>query len=479
MISFFRKRRSFLFILLAFALLSRLFLSCSSGSDHQLIINKKISDLDQIKRKGKLVVISDYNSTAYFFYRGTPMGFNYEILRAFSDYLGVGLSISITNSYENSFKDLAKDSCDIVALDLPVTQERSTKFFATTPLIHAAPVLVQRRPSAIERKNSKAELVLNPAGLAGKHVYLSAGSPFAKQLFMHSIESGDTISIVENPELHTDQLISAVANKKIDYTVAYETSAHVNQMYYPSLDVNTKLGPEQNLVWAVSKNKPVLFALFNKWLINYKKTRHYEDIYEKYFKNRRTIQIVGSELYSVGNNKISVYDNDIKKYSKHMHWDWRLFASLIYHESNFHPQAKAWSGAYGLLQLMPWVMEEYGLDSISSPSQQIAAGARYIESIDKQFRSLVKDPVERQKFVLAAYNVGLAHVFDARRLAKKYGKKDDIWTNQVDSFILRKSEPRYYRDRLAFYGYCRGEEPFNFVMDVLEMYNLYKNVIKN
>ena len=162
-----------------------------------------------------------------------------------------------------------------------------------------------------------------------------------------------------------------------------------------------------------------------------------------------------------------------------MHWDWRLFASLIYHESNFHPQAKAWSGAYGLLQLMPWVMEEYGLDSISSPSQQIAAGARYIESIDKQFRSLVKDPVERQKFVLAAYNVGLAHVFDARRLAKKYGKKDDIWTNQVDSFILRKSEPRYYRDRLAFYGYCRGEEPFNFVMDVLEMYNLYKNVIKN
>jgi membrane-bound lytic murein transglycosylase F len=187
---------------------------------------------------------------------------------------------------------------------------------------------------------------------------------------------------------------------------------------------------------------------------------------------------VGSELYSVGSNKISIYDAEIKKQSKRLNWDWRLFASLIYHESNFKPEVRAWSGAYGLLQLMPWVMEQYGLDSISSPNQQIAAGARYIASIDKQFKSMVPDPVERQKFVLAAYNVGLAHVFDARRLAKKYGRKDDVWTTQVDSFILWKSEPKYYRDRLAFYGYCRGEEPFHFVEDVMEMYGLYKNVIK-
>jgi membrane-bound lytic murein transglycosylase F len=173
-----------------------------------------------------------------------------------------------------------------------------------------------------------------------------------------------------------------------------------------------------------------------------------------------------------------MYDAEIKKQSKRLNWDWRLFASLIYHESNFKPDARAWSGAYGLLQLMPWVMEQYGLDSISSPNQQIAAGARYIASIDKQFKNMVPDPVERQKFVLAAYNVGLAHVFDARRLAKKYGKKDDVWTTQVDSFILKKSEPKYYRDRLAFYGYCRGEEPFRFVEEVMEMYGLYKNVIK-
>jgi len=128
---------------------------------------------------------------------------------------------------------------------------------------------------------------------------------------------------------------------------------------------------------------------------------------------------------------------------------------------------------------MPENLEMYGLDSLSSPERHIEAGVKYLGSIEKQFMDKIPDKTERQKFVLASYNVGIGHVFDARRLAEKYRKNNKVWSGNVDSFLLHKSEPKFYQDRLAFYGYCRGEEPFNFVNDVMAMYELYKKAVRN
>ncbi len=91
----------------------------------------------------------------------------------------------------------------------------------------------------------------------------------------------------------------------------------------------------------------------------------------------------------------------------------------------------------------------------------------------------VTDYDERKKFVLAAYNVGLGHVLDARRLAEKYDRDPNIWTNNVDTFLLQKSDPMFYRDSVVKYGYCRGTEPYNFVIEILDRYEHYNNLIKN
>ncbi len=82
------------------------------------------------------------------------------------------------------------------------------------------------------------------------------------------------------------------------------------------------------------------------------------------------------------------------------------------------------------------------------------------------------------KFILASYNAGIAHVFDARRLAEKYEKNPNVWANNVDYYLLNKSKPKYYRDSVVKYGYCRGEESYNFVNEILERYEHYKNVLE-
>ena len=100
----------------------------------------------------------------------------------------------------------------------------------------------------------------------------------------------------------------------------------------------------------------------------------------------------------------------------------------------------------------------------------------FLDWLNNQLKESLPDSTERINFVLAAYNIGLGHVDDARRLAEKYGKNPDIWKNNVEEFLLKKSIEKYYRDSVVQWGYCRGQEAINYVSQVKENFNHYLNV---
>lgn len=87
------------------------------------------------------------------------------------------------------------------------------------------------------------------------------------------------------------------------------------------------------------------------------------------------------------------------------------------------------------------------------------------------------DKTDELKFLLASYNVGLGHVLDARRLAEKNGKDPDQWKGSVDYYLLNKSKPEFFNDPVVKYGYCRGAEPYQYVIKILERYNHYQNIV--
>jgi len=290
-------------------------------------------------------------------------------------------------------------------------------------------------------------------------------------------EIGDTIYIVEDIELTVEQLIEKVAIGEIEYTIADEHIAMVNQKYYPDIDVNTPVSFPQNVAWAIKKGSYQLLSEINLWLEDFKRSKESAYIYNKYFRNPRSVRITQSEYHSVTGGKISQYDEIIKEQSVILDWDWRLLASLIYQESGFDPDVQSWVGAFGLMQLMPATAEIFGVDSLSLPRENIEAGVKFLKWLDAQFVDIVEDEGERMRFVMAAYNVGIAHVFDAMRLAEKYGKNPAVWKDNVDYFILNKSDPKYYTDSVVYYGYARGEEPFKFVNEILERFDHYRNVI--
>lgn len=170
---------------------------------------------------------------------------------------------------------------------------------------------------------------------------------------------------------------------------------------------------------------------------------------------------------------ISTYDRYFKEAATAVGWDWRLIAAQCYQESGFDPNAQSWAGASGLMQIMPATAAQYSLprELIFHPAENVATAARILRHLQGTFSSIA-DPAERLKFVLASYNAGPGHIFDAQALARKYGKNPQSW-DDVGEFVRGLSQPRYYRDPVVKHGYMIGNETYNYVYSILDRWAQY------
>lgn len=155
---------------------------------------------------------------------------------------------------------------------------------------------------------------------------------------------------------------------------------------------------------------------------------------------------------------ISKYDTSIRAEAEKIGWDWRLLASIIYHESNFKPNLVNPKGAFGLMQLMPVTMTKYGIDQNSTVEEQLAAGGKLLLYFDRNLPESISDSLERCNFILACYNGGLGHVLKARTRAEKQGRDPNIWTDNVEHHVHGQTH--------------------HFVKKVNERYNYYKTIIE-
>ena len=475
------------FLILVF-LIPLFILSCNTLSDeHGKLIEKgkqaKTGNfaLDSVLARNKLRAVTDYGSVSYLIYRGETIGYQYELLKQFTAYLGVELDLIIEKDLEKSIAMLNSDEIDLIAMGLTVTTERKNYVEFTDPIITTRQVLVQRLPVNHHQIKTKDEieshLLRNQIDLADKSIFVQKGTIFAERLATLANEIGDTIYVYEEDK-DVEELIAAVSKGEIDFTVADSYVALVSAKYYQNIDVNTPISFPQRIAWAVNKGQTRLADTINEWLAEFKSTLLSRLLYNKYFKNLRSGRIARSQYSSFSGGKLSPFDESIKQASKIINWDWRLLASMIYQESEFKPNVKSWVGAYGLMQMMPHTFEKYGLDTTATPDQQIIAGAKYLKYLEKQLPDEITDTAEKIKFTLASYNSGIGHVLDAMRLAQKYGKDPNQWSGHVDHFILNLSDKFYYHDSVVYYGYLRGEETYKFVNEILQRFEDYKNLIK-
>lgn len=434
--------------------------------------------IHEIQERGKLIATTDYNSTDYFIYRGEPMGYQYEKLKMLADYLGVELEINIALNIDDAYRTLEEGKSDLIAMGLTVSLDRSEKVDFTVPLFQTRQMLVQRKPDNWRKMTTwddiEQGLIRNPIDLAGKTVVVQMGSAHRTRLKNLSEEIGWPIVITEDPVYDVEQLVESVAKGDIGYTVCDEHMASFFEKQYPDIDIRTPISFPQNIAWAVRPGSDSLLSVINEWLNVNRDTYASKHLLDKYFNSSRSAFMAKSETTSFNGKKISKYDEIIRSVAKQYGLDWRLVASLIYQESQFDSDSRSWSGAFGLMQMMPRTAALFGIDSTASEMEQLQAGMKYLKILDGELPKEIKEPDERIKFILASYNLGIAHIFDARRLAEKNGKDPNVWTDNVDYFVLNKSNPAFYRDSVVRYGYANGTQAYNFVVEVLDRFEHYK-----
>lgn len=465
------KRQKTLFYSIVAVVMCLLMVTYYAGKkqEHQHVAPIMTFDLPQIIEKGELVVLTLNSSTSYFNYRGEPMGFQYELAQMFCHAIGVELKVKTVNREDELMRKLLAGEGDLIAYNLPVTKQRKDllRYCGEEYITHQ--VLIQRKGK---------DVVKDVTQLIDKEVYVLPGK-YSIRLENLDEELGGGILIhkVSTDTITAEDLITWVAEGKIDYTVASNDLAKINRTYNRNLNIDMEISFDQRSSWAVRLDSPLLAEAVDRWQDENKNSPAIRLCVQRYF--GRDKHIPQGSILSIAEGKISYYDNYFRKYAPEINWDWRMLAALAFTESNFNPEVVSWAGATGLMQLMPSTAHAFGVPKglEHDPEESIKAGVKYIASLQKLFRKIT-DVNEQKKFILASYNAGAGHVIDAMALTEKYGGNKYQWENQVERYILLKSHEQYYQDPVCRNGYFRGQETYNFVRKVLSCTATYQQKIK-
>ncbi|MGD8839487.1 MAG: transglycosylase SLT domain-containing protein, partial [Gammaproteobacteria bacterium] len=161
------------------------------------------------------------------------------------------------------------------------------------------------------------------------------------------------------------------------------------------------------------------------------------------------------------------YEPLFKEAGKKVGLDWRLLAAIGYQESLWNERAKSPTGVRGLMMLTQATARQMKVENRLDPVQSVRGGAEYIARVRKRVPKRIPEP-DRTWFALAAYNVGLGHLEDARVITQGRGGNPDRWIDVKENLPLLARKKWYKNTR---YGYARGWEPVKYVENIRQYFS--------
>ncbi len=446
------------------------FASCSHGT-HSHLTATQLPDT--------LIVGTLYSPTSYFYYKEDTMGYEYERICNFARDKKIATRFVIAHNMESAIEMLDSGLIDVIAYEIPITAEYKDRVLScgTENITHQ--ILVQPKSDT---------LITDVTQLIGRDIYVEKNSKYEARLHNLDNEVGGGINIhtIDEDSIITDDLIEMVADGKLPLTVVDSDIAKLNRTYYSNIDISLEISFPQRAAWAVKKGNRWLADSISEWAKGEQSRSAYKLILKRYFELSKMGITDGSDtqtILSVSENLsrgfISPYDEIFRRHAATIGWDWRILAAQAWVESKFNNDVVSWAGARGLMQLMPRTARAYGitLEETTDPDKNVGAAVRSIRDLDRSLAKYVPDPGERMNFIIAAYNSGIGHIYDAIALAKKYGKDPAIWHDNVEEAFLWKANPEFYNDEVCRFGYFRGRQTVNYVREVNKYYTLYKSHI--
>lgn len=408
--------------------------------------------LAQIEASGTLRAAMVNSPTSYYYGPAGETGFDYDVARAFADYLGVRLRVVPFESTATALAAVQQQRVHLAATPTAVTPERAGKLRLSRPLRYRTPQLVSRSVRLEGQELAALE----------QTIVVPEDSAFASLLALLAREV---------PSLHwearvgaeTEQLLQRVVEREIDLTVAGSDLVAITRRYYPVLTVVRDLAPPQPIAWGLPRgNGDGLHTRLVAFLDRLGNTE-LGRVRDRHFGHVDRLDYVDAvTLAEHYRSRLSDYRAHFERAGERHGIDWRLLAAVGYQESHWNNEAISPTGVRGLMQITEQTAEFLGIGDRTNPSQAIDGAARYLRSLHERLPDSIAEP-DRSWFMLASYNLGLGHVLDARRLTEAQGGDPDRWVD-VRRRLPLLAQPDYYREMRR--GYARGPEAVHFVGNV-------------
>ncbi len=416
--------------------------------------------LHQILERGEITVITRNNAHCYYSYRGQDMGFEYDLTRAFADFLGVGLRVRIDSRWDKMIDHLLAGRGDIVAASMTITENRQERAAFSQGYMPVQQHLI------VHRDNRR---IRDVGDLDGEVVHVRKGTTYEARL-SELRQKGIQVDVVAHDDLSTEELIRWVSEKRITATVADSNVALLNRRYYPNTVVADPISGKESLGWAVAPRSYLLRDRINLFFRTMKASGRFGEIYDRYYTDVETFDYVDLMAFHRRlKSRLPRFLDPLRRLSVQYGFDWRLIGAMAYQESHLDPRARSHAGAYGLMQLTRRTARSYGVEDLYDPEENMAAGIRHLRKLYDFFdRAQGRD---RLFIAMAAYNIGQGHILDARNLARDRNLNPDDW-DALAGMLPLLSEEAYYKD--AIYGYCRGSEPVQYVQQIMIYYDILR-----
>ncbi|MBK7249581.1 MAG: membrane-bound lytic murein transglycosylase MltF [Gammaproteobacteria bacterium] len=415
--------------------------------------------LERIRERGELRVATINGPTSYYVGAHGPEGLEFVLSRAFARELGVGLIYPVAD--ERALRaELVSGRADLAAAQLTFGDAWRAAGRAVAPYGDSPHVVVYRKGG---------QRPVRLRSLERLRIAVEADSTQLRAL--RALRTAHPhLDWQETAGLAVEGPLAQLNAGKADVAVVDGHEFAFLSPVYPNLGIAMVLPLKRPVQWIVGRRAEGLQASA-------------EAFFARLRASGELAQLLHGELTG---DAQSVRLDTTREFSGHIEarlpslqplfeqasletgLDWRLLAALGYQESQWNPRAESPNGAQGVMMLMADTAASLGVSDPWDARENIFAGARYITQMRDKIPARIPEP-DRTWLALAAYNVGLGHLEDARVLTQMRGGNPDRWTEVRAQLPLLADEHWYSRLKR---GYARGWEPVQFVDRIQQFLNV-------
>ncbi|WP_297461185.1 membrane-bound lytic murein transglycosylase MltF [Ferrovum sp.] len=392
---------------------------------------------------------------------GRTLGIEHDLALGLGAFLGKPVHFLVLDDLEQVMRALRTGKAHFAAMPEGEKENSAQGFMFTPPYYH-----------------SRFQIVFNALRQSAPHTL--------------SDLANDPLTLVHNPQMETqlqglrtqvpglrwkwaprgvqeEDLLRQVYEGQVGYAVGASEEIALAQNDYPDLAVAFGIGQETPLAWAFPLGSSLLYEAALHFMEGFRNSGGLAQVVERYYgsvgalSHDDALEFLQKRVVRLPN--LSPIFRAAERLSG---LDWRLLAALSFQESRWNNQAVSPTGVRGLMMLTADTADHLGVTDRLDPNQAVPAAALYLARIRNELPLPIEEP-DRTWIALAAYNVGLAHVEDARQLARQRGLNDRTW-NALRQTLPLLAEPRYYEQ--VRHGFARGGEPVRLVENVRGYYDV-------